>query len=84
MTSDTKTAEMISLTTANGVTSAPSDVSVERADRDRPVRMRVKNFLLANLLLLLTCAGIVLGFVIGFSVRELSPSKDALMWLGEW
>jgi hypothetical protein len=36
-----------------------------------------------NLLLILTIVGIILGFIIGFAIRQLEPSEDAIMWLGE-
>ncbi|KAK3104137.1 hypothetical protein FSP39_024686 [Pinctada imbricata] len=35
-----------------------------------------------NLLVLLTMVGVGLGFALGFGVRSLDPSKDAIMWLG--
>ncbi|XP_046381640.1 excitatory amino acid transporter-like [Haliotis rufescens] len=43
---------------------------------------KVKLFVRRDALLLLTIAGIVVGFGVGFGVRELHPSKDALMWIG--
>ncbi|KAL3846709.1 hypothetical protein ACJMK2_017676 [Sinanodonta woodiana] len=39
-------------------------------------------FLKRNSLLLLTILGVVLGFALGFSVRETRPSETVLMWLG--
>lgn len=35
-----------------------------------------------NAMLLLTLLGVVLGFALGFGVREARPSSDALMWIG--
>lgn len=40
-------------------------------------------YLKQNAVLLLTLLGVVLGFAIGFGVRELNPSDDALMWIGK-
>lgn len=39
-------------------------------------------YLKENAVLLLTLVGVVFGFAIGFGVRELKPSADALMWIG--
>ncbi|XP_076114769.1 excitatory amino acid transporter 1-like isoform X1 [Mytilus galloprovincialis] len=39
-------------------------------------------FIKTNLLVILTLIGVVIGFAIGISVRELHPSADALMWIG--
>ncbi|KAL3846710.1 hypothetical protein ACJMK2_017677 [Sinanodonta woodiana] len=35
-----------------------------------------------NLLLILTMSGVVLGFALGFGIREAKPSSDQLMWIG--
>lgn len=37
----------------------------------------------SNLLVTLTLFGAIIGFTIGFAVRSLQPTKDALMWIGE-
>ncbi|XP_052066150.1 excitatory amino acid transporter 1-like isoform X1 [Mytilus californianus] len=39
-------------------------------------------FIKTNLLVILTLIGVIVGFAIGISVRELHPSADALMWIG--
>ena len=31
---------------------------------------------------LLTIAGVVVGFVVGFSVRPAHPTEDGIMWIG--
>ncbi|XP_076454161.1 excitatory amino acid transporter-like [Babylonia areolata] len=41
-----------------------------------------RTLLRENLVLLLTLVGVLLGFAIGFGVRELNPSEDTLMWIG--
>lgn len=35
-----------------------------------------------NLLVILTIVGVVVGLIVGFSVREANPSADAIMWIG--
>ncbi|KAK3580085.1 hypothetical protein CHS0354_001219 [Potamilus streckersoni] len=35
-----------------------------------------------NLLLVLTMCGVVLGFALGFGIRETKPTTDQLMWIG--
>ncbi|KAK6194908.1 hypothetical protein SNE40_000441 [Patella caerulea] len=35
-----------------------------------------------NMLMWLNIVGIILGLVVGFSIRPLHPSKDALLWIG--
>ncbi|KAK7484827.1 hypothetical protein BaRGS_00023870 [Batillaria attramentaria] len=63
---------------------AGSPVLAEKADgiprtsRDRGIRRYLKE----NAVLLLTFIGVVVGFAVGFGVRELDPSPDALMWIG--
>jgi hypothetical protein len=36
-----------------------------------------------NAVLFLTLIGVVIGFALGFGIREAHPSSDALMWLGK-
>ncbi|CAC5415175.1 SLC1A2 [Mytilus coruscus] len=43
---------------------------------------KIGKFVKKNLMLILTFAGIVLGFSIGFAVRTAQPSKDTLIWIG--
>ncbi|KAK7090118.1 excitatory amino acid transporter 1-like [Littorina saxatilis] len=82
MNSEEKNAELEGLTKNNGVTSPNNDVIIEHFDPRKSLTPKLKLFLVANGMLILTCAGIILGFAIGFGVRELHPSKDALMWIG--
>ena len=51
-----------------------------RTGRSAPCKSLMKE----NIVLFLTLAGVVLGFAIGFGVRELNPTADALMWIGQW
>lgn len=46
-------------------------------------RRGARVYLQQNAVLLLTLLGVVIGFAIGFGVRELKPSGDALLWIGE-
>lgn len=48
----------------------------------RIVTRRLKNIIMENLLLFTTIIGVVLGFIVGFAVREAEPSENARMWLG--
>lgn len=43
---------------------------------------RCKFFIKSNLLVLLTLVGVIVGFVAGLGLKELHPSKDAVMWIG--
>ncbi|KAJ8309688.1 hypothetical protein KUTeg_011553 [Tegillarca granosa] len=43
---------------------------------------RIGGILCDNLLLILTLCGILVGFCIGFGIRELHPTEDALTWIG--
>ncbi|KAK7090117.1 excitatory amino acid transporter-like isoform X2 [Littorina saxatilis] len=87
MDTQTKASELEGLTNnggtelTNGVT-MNHDVVVEPFDPRQSLMPKLRLFLAANIMLILTCVGIVLGFAIGFGVRELHPSKDALMWIG--
>lgn len=45
---------------------------------------KVVKFVKTNLMLILTFAGIILGFSSGFAIREIHPSKEALMWIGRY
>ncbi|XP_074651037.1 excitatory amino acid transporter-like [Tubulanus polymorphus] len=54
------------------------DIRVEKL----PLRRRIAKFLRTNLLLVLTAAGIVVGFAAGLVTRKYEPSKDTLIWLG--
>ena len=87
MTSDDRTPELESLTNIDADKSRNGDVMgddviIEPFDTRRSLVPKLKLFLAANLMLILTCAGIVLGFAFGLGVRELHPTKDALMWIG--
>ena len=57
-------------------------VEVEPDTRAGRSATSCKAILAENAVLLLTLVGVVLGFAIGFGVRELEPSQDALMWIG--
>ncbi|XP_041365075.1 excitatory amino acid transporter-like [Gigantopelta aegis] len=35
-----------------------------------------------NLIVLLTIGGVVVGFIVGFLVKTLQPSQDAIIWIG--
>lgn len=43
---------------------------------------KITKFIGDNLMLILTFAGILVGFSLGFGIREANPSKDALLWIG--
>ena len=45
---------------------------------------RCKFFIKSNLLVLLTLVGVIVGFVAGLGLKELHPSKDAVMWIGKF
>jgi len=42
-----------------------------------------RSWISKNLLLIMTFFGIILGFILGFSIRLLEPSQTALLWLGK-
>ena len=42
----------------------------------------IKNWVMENLLLVLTLVGVLLGFAVGFGFRTMRPTADALMWIG--
>ncbi|XP_041379251.1 excitatory amino acid transporter 1-like [Gigantopelta aegis] len=44
--------------------------------------VKVKGYFRKDVLMILTLTGIILGFALGFGIRELHPSKDAIMWMG--
>ena len=43
----------------------------------------IKTTLRRNMLMMLTLVGVVIGFTIGFGIRPLNPSRDALLWIGK-
>ncbi|XP_041347973.1 excitatory amino acid transporter 1-like [Gigantopelta aegis] len=47
-----------------------------------PYWTKVKGYLRKDALMYLILVGIVVGFGVGFGVRQLNPSKDAIMWMG--
>ncbi|KAK7090285.1 hypothetical protein V1264_010100 [Littorina saxatilis] len=55
---------------------------MEADERIPRSRTTCKTLAKENAVLLLTLLGVVLGFAIGFGVRELHPSDDAIMWIG--
>ncbi|XP_033760828.1 excitatory amino acid transporter-like isoform X2 [Pecten maximus] len=55
-----------------------SDANMIANRRTSPLRRWVND----NLLLLLTSVGIVLGFGVGFGIREVNPSPVLLTWIG--
>lgn len=60
------------------------EVVIETFDTKQAFVPKVKIFLRGNALLILTMVGIVAGFALGFGIRELDPSRGALMWLGRF
>ncbi|KAK7477592.1 hypothetical protein BaRGS_00031140 [Batillaria attramentaria] len=58
------------------------EVIIEQTDLKKAFVPKLKVFLRDSAMFFLTIAGIVIGFALGFGVRELNPSKDALMWIG--
>ena len=46
--------------------------------------MRILRLLRKRLLAILTILGILLGFAIGFGVRNLKLSDNAIMWIGKF
>ena len=70
--------ETIALTQSSGEKVVFDDASMT------PLWTRVKRFVRRDGLMLLILIGMVLGFAIGFGIRELNPSKDALMWIGKF
>ena len=51
--------------------------------RHRSACQRIQNALKKDIVLLMNIIGIILGFIIGLSIRILKPSQDALMWVGK-
>ena len=47
-------------------------------------RQAVNQFLKEHGLLLANLAAIILGLVLGFGLRPLEVSSDAIMWIGLW
>ena len=47
-------------------------------------KFSLKTFVRKKLMAIVTFVAIVLGFVIGFTVRLAEPSDDAIMLIGEW
>ncbi|KAK3580084.1 hypothetical protein CHS0354_001218 [Potamilus streckersoni] len=69
----------------SGEGSSPSFLTSSSSSSSMSSRRRKEGcvrFLKKNLLLLLTIFGVVLGFALGFSVREAHPSETVIMWLG--
>jgi hypothetical protein len=56
------------------------DMPIDR--QTTPKCHRVKKLIKKELLLILTAFGIIVGFTVGFIVREFEPSTDLLAWLG--
>ncbi|XP_059153988.1 excitatory amino acid transporter 2-like isoform X2 [Physella acuta] len=50
--------------------------------KDTSRRHRCRKFLTDNAFLLLTCCGIVLGYVVGLLVKMAEPGPDAMIWIG--
>lgn len=50
---------------------------------DKSLAESFLGFVKGNLLVILTIAGVIFGLVLGFTVREASPSADAIMWIGK-
>lgn len=46
------------------------------------LRDKCKTFINSNLLVILTLIGASFGFSVGFAIRGLHPTRDALMWMG--
>ena len=65
----------IETTQTNSVSSTGED---EERNLQKSFILKVKE----NLLLLLTCCGVILGFGLGFGIRSYSLSDSGLMWLG--
>ncbi|KAH9518859.1 Excitatory amino acid transporter 2 [Bulinus truncatus] len=40
------------------------------------------NFVLNNLLVILTILGVIIGVIVGISVRQFNPSQDIVIWIG--
>ena len=62
-----------------------TDDNMQTKDRQNfgsKCRCRIGKTLTDNLLFVLTIAGILVGFAVGFGVRELQPSEDVIMWIG--
>lgn len=59
----------------------PEKVTLE-TDKDPGRSAPCSTLLKQNAVLFLTLIGVVLGFAVGFGVREAKPSSDALMWIG--
>ena len=43
---------------------------------------KLKGVVTNNLLLFSTIAGVLVGFGLGFAIRETEPTEDTLMWVG--
>lgn len=64
---------------------SPEDVehySAELKKKACCLTNKVVKFVKTNLMLILTFAGIILGFSSGFVIREIHPSTEALTWIG--
>ena len=56
----------------------PSDGKKQRDSCMQAIKAGIKK----NMLLVLSIIGIVVGFTMGFAIRPLHPSADAIMWIG--
>ena len=63
-------------------TTQQNSVGSTREDEERNLQTSFILKLKENLLLLLTCCGVILGFGLGFGVRAYNLSGSGLMWLG--
>ena len=55
----------------------------DRKGNDDGMCSTIKTTLKGNVLMILTLVGVALGFAIGFGIRPLNPSTDALLWIGK-
>ncbi len=51
---------------------------------NRTIHSRIYDKIWKDLVLFLTFVGIIIGFVVGISIRETDPSDDVIMWLGKF
>ena len=59
-----------------------TDTNEMKGSQNGPSSFR--SLLRDNLLLVLCMIGVVVGFVLGFGIRPLKPSEDAMLWIGRY
>ena len=60
-----------------------SEIATKYGEHKMSFWTKVKHYIRKDALMYFILLGIIVGFVVGFGIRNLNPSKDALMWLGK-